>query len=99
MVQYSCNIPNSALTIVSHLQQFVGVGGLLYIDYMLPYEEKYKGRPNCPEASWWKTWAASLKDWIVLHNRVLQPTLDPAHIEYPVDHYHQWGHVLLRRQR
>jgi len=97
MVQYSCNIQYSSTKILSYIQRFVNRGGLLYIDYMLPFEEKYKGRPNCPDARWWKDWSKTQVGWSVLYNRVLPPTLDLAHIEFPVDHYHQWGHLLMKR--
>lgn len=75
----------------------VRVDGLVYFDYMLPLEKKYKGRENCPEAQWWKDHFAGRPDFQVLHHRVLPPVLDKAHIEFPVDHYHQWGHLLVRR--
>lgn len=98
-IQYSANVAYSAESIIGKIMTYVVPGGLLYVDYMLPYEDKYKGRPNCPEAAWWKQWASSVIDWQVLHHRVLPPIKDRAHIEYPVDHYHQWGHILLQRLR
>jgi hypothetical protein len=96
-VQYSFNMPRTAATVMASVQQFVTVGGLLYLDYMLPFEEKYRGRPNCPEAGWWRDWANGLVGWNVIWNRVLPPVRDRAHVEYPVDHFHQWGHLLMRR--
>lgn len=96
-IQYSCNMPKTADALLQAALGFVRPGGLFYIDYMLPYEVKYIGRPNCPDAAWWRQKAAELNDWTVMHHRVLQPTRDIAHVEYPVDHYHQWGHLLMRR--
>jgi hypothetical protein len=96
-LQYSYNLPKSASELLACLMTFVAPQGLLYIDYMLPYETKYIGRPNCPDAEWWRKKVRELNGWRVLHHRVLPPTRDRAHVEFPVDHFHQWGHVLLRR--
>lgn len=97
-LQYSTNIERSLESMVTLVGDHVRGGGLFYIDYMLPYEEKYQGRPNCPEAPWWKEYFQRHPEWRVLYNRVMPPTLDRAHLEYPVDHYHQWGHVLAERK-
>jgi hypothetical protein len=96
-IQYSHNLPNTAEKLLTAALLFVGLRGLFYIDYMLPYETKYIGRPNCPDAAWWRRWVSGLDGWNVLHHRVLRPTRDPAHVEFPVDHVHQWGHLLMRR--
>jgi hypothetical protein len=96
-VQYSFNMPKDADQILSAIKGYVAVGGLLYIDYMLPFEAKYKGRPNCPNADWWREWVSVQEFWKVLHHIVLRPTPDKAHVEFPVDHYHQWGHLLMNR--
>ncbi|AUG78797.1 hypothetical protein CFP65_4030 [Kitasatospora sp. MMS16-BH015] len=96
-LQYSNNLEHSLEQMVTEVGACVKPGGLLYIDYMLPYEEKYQGRAICPEAPWWKEYFTSRPVWEVKHNRVMPPTLDKAHVEYPVDHYHQWGHLLARR--
>jgi hypothetical protein len=96
-IQYSLNLPASADELLRAVVARVAPGGLLYIDYMLPFEDKLKGRPNCPPREFWRAWAAKLSDFEVLHNRVLPPVLDRAHVEMPFDHYHQWGHLMARR--
>lgn len=96
--QYSNNIERGLDNMVTQVGSLVRDGGLLYIDYMLPYEEKYQGRPNCPEADWWKDYFRSNPEWNVIYNRAMPPTLDKAHLDYPVDHYHQWGHLLAERR-
>lgn len=98
-LQYSNNIGRSLEEMVTAVGDCVRPAGLLYIDYMLPYEEKYRGRPNCPEAGWWREYFTGRPQWEVRYNRVMRPTLDRAHVEYPVDHYHQWGHLLAARTR
>jgi SAM-dependent methyltransferase len=96
-IQYSYNLPKTADELLMHALEFVCPGGLFYMDYMLPYEAKYVGRPNCPDEQWWRLKVAELNGWTVISHRVLPPTRDKAHVEYPVDHYHQWGHLLMRR--
>lgn len=96
-IQYSRNMPRDADYMLTAAIRYARQGGFVYLDYMLPYEAKYVGRPNCPPAEWWRSHLSSRSDIEVLYNRVLKPTLDRAHVEYPVDHYHHWGHALLRR--
>jgi hypothetical protein len=98
-LQYSRNLPYRLEGMVQRVTDHALVNGLLYIDYMLPFEDKYKGRPICPEAGWWKSYFQSRDDWRVLYNRVLPPVVDHAHIEYQVDHFHQWGHLMAERLR
>ncbi|MGI8426324.1 MAG: hypothetical protein ACR2M4_06940 [Actinomycetota bacterium] len=96
-IQYSRNVRYSADEIMCRIIEYVAPAGYLYVDYMLPWEAKYHGRPNCPDEEWWRWWSRRLAGWKVLYNRVLRPTRDPAHVEYPVDHYHRWGHLLMYR--
>jgi hypothetical protein len=98
-IQYSLNSRYTADELMMGVVNHTAMGGHLYVDYMLPFEEKYIGRKNCPSREWWDVWAEGLDGWEKLYNRVLPPVLDRAHVEYPVDHYHQWGHLLMRRDR
>jgi hypothetical protein len=98
VIQYSNNMPATPDDLLNSAFRFVRSGGFFYLDYMLPFEDKYKGRPNCPEAIWWKAWLRQLEGWKVLYNRVLPPVRDFPHVEFPEEHFHQWGHVLLRRE-
>jgi hypothetical protein len=96
-VQYSRNLVYSFDEIVKAVQSYVAPGGLLYVDYMLPWEEKYRGRPICPEKQAW-TVAFPPLSWSVLHNRVVAPTSDGPHVEMPFVHHHQWGHLLAKKR-
>jgi SAM-dependent methyltransferase len=96
-IQYSYNLPSTADYLLDAVLRFVASHGLIYIDYMLPYERKYAGRPNCPNAEWWRERIGELNGWQVLYHRILPPTRDAAHVEFPIDHFHQWGHLLMRR--
>lgn len=96
-LQYSFNKEHLLADMVEQVLNLARVGGYVYFDYMLPMEEKYRGRQNCPEREWWSGHFAGRTDVDVLYHRVLPPVMDKAHVEYPVDHYHQWGHLLVRR--
>lgn len=96
-IQYSRNTPANAADILIPIMNHVRPGGLLYIDYMLPTEEKYAGRPNCPDSRWWRSWCREITGWEILHNRVLPPVEDFPHVEAPYLHSHHWGHLLARR--
>lgn len=96
-IQYSLNLPRTAGEILKAALGYVAPGGFFYIDYMLPYEDKYKGRPNCPDWSWWRSTIDGLTGWRTLHHLWRPPVLDLPHVEFPTPHFHQWGHALLRR--
>jgi len=81
---------------IRRVKNYVALRGLLYVDYMLPYETKYRGRQNCPGREAWSNYFCD-SGWKLFYNRVLPPTIDRAHVEYPVDHFHQWGNLLARR--
>lgn len=95
-LQYSFNTPNPMDRMVERVKKYVVSGGFLYVDYMLPYEAKYRGRPNCPTREVWASYFPR-PEWAVLSHRVLGPVRDRAHVEFPVDHYHQWGHLLAQK--
>lgn len=96
-VQYSRNTSNPMRVMVERMKSYVTRGGLLYVDYMLPSEDKYVGRQNCPGR---REWTRYFQDsaWSLIYNRVLPPVVDRAHVEYTVDHYHHWGHLLVQRR-
>lgn len=96
-IQYSRNADYTADEILGRLMAYVKPGGWFYADYLLPFEAKYKGRPNCPEVEWWRTHLKLLAGWEVVFNRVYPPTQDFPHVESPRGHMHQWGHALMRR--
>ena len=77
---------------------FVRPRGYLYIDYMLPMEQKHRERENFfARGALHALFPAT--EWHVLYDRVLPPLLEKAHVDNPVDHFHHWGHLLARRQR
>jgi hypothetical protein len=45
-IQYSRNLKHSIHTMIVRVQAYVAPGGYIYIDYMLPMEERYAGREN-----------------------------------------------------
>lgn len=95
-LQYSVNLRHAMADMVGKVQAAVAPGGLLYIDYMLPMEERYIGRDNYPSRERWQEYFDESK-WEVAYNRVLQPQFEAAHVDLPVDHYHHWGHLLAKR--
>jgi len=70
-IQHSRNLPRTAEELLNAALGFVRPGGLFYLDYMLPYEAKYIGRPNCPGAEWWRQRLTRLDGWHVVHHRGL----------------------------
>ncbi|MBI2808675.1 MAG: hypothetical protein HYX68_27110 [Planctomycetes bacterium] len=96
-IQYSRNLQHSVRAIVASIQSFVRPRGYLYIDYMLPMEQKHRERENFfARGALHALFPAT--EWHVLYDRVLPPLLEKAHVDNPVDHFHHWGHLLARRQ-
>jgi len=81
---------------VKRVQAHVSVNGLIYVDYMLPIEERYLGRDNYPDRKRWAQYFAT-DQWRVITHRVLRPQFEAAHVDLPVDHEHHWGHLMARR--
>jgi hypothetical protein len=34
--------------------------------------------------------------WKIIYNKVMPIQLEKAHVDMPVDHYHQWGHLCVQ---
>lgn len=96
-VQYSRNLKHAMSKIVSSIQAYVMPSGYIYIDYMLPMEERYKDRDNYPGRERWQQFF-STSEWRILYNRVLPPVPEKAHVDLPVDHIHHWGHLLAQKK-
>jgi SAM-dependent methyltransferase len=95
-IQYSRNLKHPMKSIVGKVKDYTIEGGYLYIDYMLPLDDKYRGRDNYSTKREWKSFFEPTK-WEVIYNRVLPPVFERAHVDNPVDHYHHWGHLLVRK--
>lgn len=95
-LQYSYNTARSPELLMETVLNYAAPGGYVLVEYMLPYEEKYRGRINCPGAAWWRTWVGARRDLHVLSHCTGRLRLDPAHVEMPFDHKHQWGRLFAR---
>jgi hypothetical protein len=95
-VQYLRNLKHPIHCIIVSIQSFVAPGGFLYVDYMLPSEPEHVDRANYLSKDGWQGFFPE-PTWTVLYNRVLPPLLDRAHVDLPIDHFHHWGHLLVRR--
>jgi hypothetical protein len=95
-LQYSANLSYSIEAMTDRLRQLLIPGGLAYIEYMIPNEEKLKGRPNCPPVSWWKTVFPS-RGWYVVRHTLAYDVPDGPHPYVPWPHVHSWGRVLTIR--
>lgn len=95
-LQYSNNIRYGIEALTDRLGELVPGGGLACIEYMLPDEDRLKGRPNCPTASWWVN-SFPLRGWRVLSQRHSYGVEDMPHPYAPCRHFHSWGCVLAVR--
>lgn len=95
-LQYSRNMKHPMDEMVGRLQSHVDINGLIYVDYMLPMEDRYRGRDNYPDRRQWARYFAG-NEWRMIHHRVLPPQFEAAHVDLPVDHEHHWGHLMAQR--
>lgn len=95
-LQYSFNSSYSIQEMTNRLRHMLVVGGLAYIEYMIPDEPKLKGRPNCPPVSWWRNAFPHL-GWRVLKHSVAFSVSDLPHPYTPTPHVHSWGRLLAQR--
>lgn len=96
-IQYSANTRYSIEAMTDRLRDLLVPGGVAYIEYMIPDEEKLKGRPNCPPIAWWKTRFAS-RGWQVLRHTVAINVPDRPHPYVPSPHTHSWGRLVAIRK-
>lgn len=97
-IQYSYNLKHRLAELVQRIQDYVAPGGFVYIDYMLPLEEKHLARENFIRKGGLAVYFP--KDtWTVRYDRVLGPLFEKGHVDNPADHYHHWGHFCARRGR
>lgn len=95
-IQYAFNMEHDMACIMRKLQDFSMSKGFVYMDYMLPIEDRHKGRPNYPSPLEMEGFFDE-SEWSIIYNRVLPPIFERAHVDNPVDHYHHWGHLLAQK--
>ncbi len=95
-LQYSVNSRYHIGRLTDRLRRSLRLGGLGFVEYMLPDEPKLVGRPNCPVEGWWRD-EFPAAGWEVLSHVTLRDRLELGHPYLPHSHTHSWGRVLARR--
>ena len=94
---------NSGMTLeekTKKLQTIVAIKGYLYIDYMMAIEDA--DFEHFPKNKFYRTGEIiqyfDSKQWrVVSYRENKKPTLEPAHVECPFDHYHRFGYICMQR--
>ena len=95
-IHYSRNLAVPVAKLMERIKPFVRPHGYLYIDYMLPVEARHASRQNyLRRGELRKYFQAS--DWRILMDQVRPRFIERAHVDNPVDHYHQLGYFLAQR--
>lgn len=97
-IQYKTNRDLGLETMLNKLKQPVKVGGYLYMDYMMPLEDRHDWKSelflrtgqiyNYFDKNMWE---------IVYCKELKEPVFEAAHADRPSDHFHRFGYVLARR--
>ena len=94
---------NSAMTLeekTKKLQQIVAPNDYLYIDYMMAINDNdYEA---FPKNKFYRSGEIikyfDLAQWrLISYKENKKPTLEPAHVECPFDHYHRFGYICMQR--
>jgi hypothetical protein len=96
-LQYSNNIPYGIEALTDRLGTLLHGNGRVYIEYMLPVEQRFESRPNCPPLSWWVE-SFPLRGWSILSHTHAYETPDGPHPYAPWHHVHSWGRLLAARK-
>ncbi len=96
---------NSGFTLedkTKKLQNIVAPGGFLYIDYMMAIDDN--DFELFPQSKFYRT--GEIKNYfdpqqwrLVSYRENKKPTLEPAHVECPFDHYHRFGYICMQKIR
>lgn len=98
-MQYKSNRDISLEQAVSSLKNAVLPGGILYMDYMLPLEDRHEWKSSLfPRTGELKNFFNS--GWDIIFNREMaKPVFEAAHIDRPEDHFHRFGYILAIKER
>lgn len=96
-LQYKSNRDISIDEIMNQLKIHVSKGGYLYMDYMMPLEDKHDWksqhffRTNQIIDYFDNSWK------IIYKKEMKRPIFEAAHIDRPEDHFHRFGYILVQR--
>jgi hypothetical protein len=96
-LQYSRNADYPIETMVDHLREFVGIGGLAHFDYMVPDTDSLAARQHCPSRKWWSRYLSD-SGWELIAHQTRFRVRDVSHPYVPYPHTHSWGYVTAVRR-
>lgn len=96
-IQYKSNRDIPINEMMNQLKGHVSKGGYLYMDYMMPLEDKHDWKSQ----HFFRTGQIIKyfdKCWRIIYKREMgQPIFEVAHIDRPEDHFHRFGYILAQR--
>lgn len=97
-LQYSVNLQHTMANMIASVKSCVAPGGRLYIEYMLPLEERHKGLDNYPDQKTWHTFFSG-DGWRITSHRITPAGIDRRRdLQIFAKHkYAQWGHLMAER--
>lgn len=97
-IPYECNLDVPIKDIMATLLDSVVVGGYLYMDYMMPLEDRHSWKPeHYFRTGEMKNYFVKEK-WDIIHLREMtRPIFEAAHVDRPEDHFHRFGYVMAKK--
>lgn len=96
-MQYKQNRDLTLSQALERITSVVSPKGYLYMDYMLPLEDRHIWKsPLFPRSGEIKAYFSS--GWSLIHNREMKyPKFEKPHIDRLAPHFHRFGYLLARR--
>lgn len=97
-IPYECNLDIPVKDIMAALLNSVAVGGYLYMDYMMPLEDRHSWKPEHYFRTGEMKGFFAKEKWDVIYLREMsRPIFEAAHVDRPEDHFHRFGYVMAKK--
>lgn len=96
-IPYECNLDIPVNDIMDSLINSVATGGYLYMDYMMPLEDRHLWKSK----HYFRTGEIkkyfTIDKWDIIYNyEMRRPVFEAAHVDRPEDHFHCFGYILAK---
>lgn len=98
-LHYKYNLRYGISHCMERLKSSVTVGGYLYVDYMMAYNDELENMSEMFLRDGQMITFFDSDEWKVLYVRELHtPVFEAAHVDCLRDHFHRYGYVLAQRR-
>lgn len=97
-IPYECNLDISIDSIMATLKSSVKINGYLYMDYLMPLEDRHTWKTEHYFRSGEIKRYFESDEWAIQYSyEQKKPIFEVAHVDRPEDHFHRFGYILAKR--